>query len=337
MIIRVEKREAPYVTIDKKPINQKSLSYRAKGILAYLMSKPADWEIQESDIIKHGTEGRDAVRTAIKELIAHRYMVKDQKRSEKGLFEEVEWMVSDQPFTENPLTDYPLTDYPIHTNNKSTNNNNTKIKETLSLKDQATNQFAKCYYPMLNCYEMWDAKERLELFLNEDQNMNYVIQAAMTKKSPKEVKAYVNKFVGLSWDTKYKKFIRSFPELLKRFISWLSRDREQASVSPVDLGSLYKEAVNQQKESPQNEKYIESIESIDIIKMKENFETRVASSPTLSKMTGLKDEDYVYIALNFYYKVSKRTYLKEILLKIESDEWLQKHSRLFDAILKSAK
>jgi hypothetical protein len=68
MIIRVQKRENPYVQIDKRPLEDMRLSWRAKGILAYLLSKPDSWTVQASDILNHGTEGRDAVRSAMGEL-----------------------------------------------------------------------------------------------------------------------------------------------------------------------------------------------------------------------------------------------------------------------------
>jgi hypothetical protein len=68
VIIKVQKRTDPYARIDNRVLNDKRLSYRARGILAYLLSKPNDWEVQADDIVRRGKEGRDAVRAAFREL-----------------------------------------------------------------------------------------------------------------------------------------------------------------------------------------------------------------------------------------------------------------------------
>lgn len=68
MIFRIVKRENPYVTIDKRPIEDVTLSWKAKGILAYLLSRPPGWEIVKVDLINRATDGREAVETAMQEL-----------------------------------------------------------------------------------------------------------------------------------------------------------------------------------------------------------------------------------------------------------------------------
>ncbi|MFD3511971.1 hypothetical protein [Streptomyces sp. NPDC058657] len=44
------------------------LSFRARGILAYLIAKPDTWTVRTESIAKAGREGRDAVRKAVQEL-----------------------------------------------------------------------------------------------------------------------------------------------------------------------------------------------------------------------------------------------------------------------------
>ncbi|MFJ8314232.1 MULTISPECIES: hypothetical protein [unclassified Streptomyces] len=44
------------------------LSFRARGILAFLISKPDSWRVRAESIAAAGKEGREAVRTALKEL-----------------------------------------------------------------------------------------------------------------------------------------------------------------------------------------------------------------------------------------------------------------------------
>ena len=71
------------------------LSWKAKGILGYLLSRPHDWRVREADIIKRATGGREAVRNGIKELIDAGYVRRYQERTEQGSFAETIYDVFD--------------------------------------------------------------------------------------------------------------------------------------------------------------------------------------------------------------------------------------------------
>ena len=64
----VKNKENPYVMIDRRPVDNSALSFKAKGILTYLLSRPDGWEVSVADLIKHGKEGEGAVRSGLKEL-----------------------------------------------------------------------------------------------------------------------------------------------------------------------------------------------------------------------------------------------------------------------------
>lgn len=97
MITRIQKRENPFVQIDKRPLEDDRLSWRAKGILAYLLSKPDGWMVKMDDIIAHGKEGRDAVINAMKELRAAGYAWTEKPRSDGGLLCGEVWIISEEP------------------------------------------------------------------------------------------------------------------------------------------------------------------------------------------------------------------------------------------------
>ena len=68
-IFRVKQREDfPYVITDRRPIENVTLSYKAKGILTYLLSRPDGWEVNVPDLVNHGKEGASAIRSGLKEL-----------------------------------------------------------------------------------------------------------------------------------------------------------------------------------------------------------------------------------------------------------------------------
>ena len=71
MILRVGKKNR-FTIVDNETIEHRYISYRALGLLTYLVSKPDDWIVMISELSGNGEdsrEGRDAVYTSIKELI----------------------------------------------------------------------------------------------------------------------------------------------------------------------------------------------------------------------------------------------------------------------------
>ena len=108
-VVRVEKkRENPYVMIDKYGLEDDRISFRAKGLLAYLLSKPDHWKVMICDLVKHGKEGRDAIYKAIKELIELGYMKRDQIR-DKGRIVGTEYTVFERPQETLPHPEKPYT------------------------------------------------------------------------------------------------------------------------------------------------------------------------------------------------------------------------------------
>jgi len=70
-IFRVEKnKDNPFVMIDRRPIENPVLSWKAKGLLAYLLSRPDNWVVRFRDLINRAPDGAHTVRAAMKELKA---------------------------------------------------------------------------------------------------------------------------------------------------------------------------------------------------------------------------------------------------------------------------
>lgn len=122
--------------MDKAPLNDPRLSLKAKGLLAYLLSKPPDWRPQIDDICKHCREGKSSIRAAINELRANGYAALLKDHGKDGQLSGSEWAIYEkaqnqsQPEdstiksgvpTEIPKTRLSVNRYP--NKNKSTNNN----------------------------------------------------------------------------------------------------------------------------------------------------------------------------------------------------------------------
>ncbi len=82
MIVRtIHDKDNPYVLINKSCLDDPSLSLKAKGLHAYLLSKPDDWVVRIGHLVKAHRDGRDAVRSAIDELVDAGYMIKHPQKS----------------------------------------------------------------------------------------------------------------------------------------------------------------------------------------------------------------------------------------------------------------
>ncbi len=80
-IVKTARRKHPYAQIDRRTLADARLSLKAKGLLAYLLSLPDDWEIHTSEIFKHSTDGSYAHREAFRELLKLGYATCEKKRS----------------------------------------------------------------------------------------------------------------------------------------------------------------------------------------------------------------------------------------------------------------
>ena len=96
MILKIKQREHPFVQVDKKIANAKNLSFKAKGLMTYLLGLPDNWEVYLTEIVKHSPDGIYAVRSAINELIEAGYITKTTGRRPNGKFY-TEWLVQETP------------------------------------------------------------------------------------------------------------------------------------------------------------------------------------------------------------------------------------------------
>ena len=94
-IIRAPRPEIGYAILRNETVRDHALSYRARGLLAYLLSMPDDWVTSSERLQGANTEGRDAIRTAIKELEAAGYMRLEKHQDDRGRWS-TRWIVYDK-------------------------------------------------------------------------------------------------------------------------------------------------------------------------------------------------------------------------------------------------
>jgi hypothetical protein len=88
--------EGQFVQIPNSWMRDTRISRRAKGLLAEIMTHSEGWEITIESLIEKGTEGRDAIRGAIKELEDAGYLRRERRR-DSGRYGGVDYVLQEPP------------------------------------------------------------------------------------------------------------------------------------------------------------------------------------------------------------------------------------------------
>jgi hypothetical protein len=115
-IVRVKNKTENFSIIDNRFLHDKNLSFKAKGILDYLLTRPDDWKVYITEIAAHSTDGLDSVKSGLKELKEAGYVVHQVVR-EKGRIIAHEYIVYEiPPETGNPQMEKPEAEKPLVAN-----------------------------------------------------------------------------------------------------------------------------------------------------------------------------------------------------------------------------
>lgn len=111
-IIRKKQKER-FSIVDNKVIEDKRLSFKARGLLIYMLSKPDDWKFYTEELAKRSDkDGISAIKSALNEIESTGYLTRKQEHKKNGQFASQDWILTDistiSPQVEKPLADKPL-------------------------------------------------------------------------------------------------------------------------------------------------------------------------------------------------------------------------------------
>lgn len=132
-------KNSNYSVLNNEFIRRDDLSWKAKGILAYILHLPDDWNINLKEVMRHATEGERAFRTGWKELeelgYVKRYPVRKGRRIERW-----ETIVKEKPDMEpfSELCGFEDVQN-VHVQNEDVQNSNLlSTKDTKYLREPST-------------------------------------------------------------------------------------------------------------------------------------------------------------------------------------------------------
>ena len=103
-----------FTVVPNAILHDPNLSLRAKGLYAYLCSKPGTWRFSMSRV--EGSDGRAAIRSAMQELLQAGYVRRELIFNSKHQIIGYLYVVSENPSSENPSSENPSSENPSSEN-----------------------------------------------------------------------------------------------------------------------------------------------------------------------------------------------------------------------------
>jgi hypothetical protein len=122
-IQRTPRPQSNFTILSNEILRDNRLSFRARGILASVLSRPDNWRTNADSLANESIEGRGAILTALKELEMLGYLERTKYQNELG-----HW-VSDSLIYDQPKFGFPTSVEP-------TSENSTVIKELYKNNDE---------------------------------------------------------------------------------------------------------------------------------------------------------------------------------------------------------
>jgi len=155
-VFKIAGRRRRFTMVCNDLVNEPTLSAKAKGVMLYLLSKPDNWEVRLSDVVRHFSDGEYAIRGGVEELEVAGYIRRVQNREDDGRFRGYLYWVYEVPVdpdkrtnpedrkhkttqvdpdkqAESTVSQFPVNGFPEYgkpqpTNTESTNTESTNTK-----------------------------------------------------------------------------------------------------------------------------------------------------------------------------------------------------------------
>lgn len=211
-----------FTQIPNEWLRDSRLTFKARGLLAMLLSHSEGWSLSTSAIAEQNQEGKDAIRSAIAELQQFGYLDRSQV-NDNGRFGEAVWVTQDP--TATPLAGFPSSGFPSSGNPTPKNNN---LKE-----EQITNK-TKNISPQDLFTEFWNEYPRKL----DKGKAKRAFASALNRATFEDILAGV---------IRYKNDPNRLDEFTKYPASWLNADSWENGPLPDDPRAAKKREAKEQE------------------------------------------------------------------------------------------
>lgn len=229
-MVRIYRQKSNHVTIvDQSLIRDNRLSWKARGIFMYLWSQADSWEFNELEVSRHATDGRDSLRSGLKELESVGYLDRKRERDDKGRVGSSKWILHEKPMLKNRTLD------------KSMQDNGTQRYHQEKITSKEDN-IKRSIYSQAQPDKSSDTRKKIIDYLNEKLGTKYKPNASKNKTvinarlkegyQLDDFKQVIdNKYADWANDQKMAKFLR--PETLfgPKFDGYLNEKPKQPVVN----------------------------------------------------------------------------------------------------------
>ena len=135
--------ENQFTQIHNAWVRDPKITYKAKGLLTYLLSHEVGYTITIGQIIRESGDGKQSVRSALEELIKAGYLETKRTTDARGYNAGLAYFIKDptKPKSENPTLDNPTLDNQTALENNLTKN--TKKQDNSDRFDEFWNHYPK--------------------------------------------------------------------------------------------------------------------------------------------------------------------------------------------------
>ena len=156
--ITVKKKTENFTILDNTLFKDENLSWKAKGLLAYLLHLPNDWQIYLEDLKNRSTDGKESTRTAINELIEKGYIQRTRVH-ENGKFKRYYYTVFEKPNfqkSENQNTEIQKSENQTLINTEFKKELNVKNTKSINIHFEEFWEIYKKKIEKAKCMEKWN-------------------------------------------------------------------------------------------------------------------------------------------------------------------------------------
>ena len=108
---RIEKK-SNFTVVSNDILMNNYMSMKATCLLMKMLGKPDNWDYAINGMKTFCVEGRDAIRSALKELEKFGYLERRKVRDSRGRYSDIEYIIYEEPISRSPCSAYPESENP---------------------------------------------------------------------------------------------------------------------------------------------------------------------------------------------------------------------------------